>query len=316
MDASFEQLVAPHRRELHAHCYRMCGSVHEADDLLQESLVRAWKGLPGFEGRASLRTWLYKVATSVCLDALARKKPRLLPMNVEPASPPTVVPTPPEDPSFLEPYADAGALMTSPESRYAAKESVALAFLVALQELPPKQRAVLLLCEVLGFGAAECAEMLGMTVAAVNSALQRARQTLDEREPDEADDAPSDEATMTALRRYVDAWVSADVSLLVSLLREDATLAMPPLSTWFSGAEAVGQAMAALVFTPNAKGTFQLVPIEPNGAPGFAIYQRDESGVYRAIAIHALSLRGGRIAGIMAFLDPRLFPRFGLPIER
>ena len=286
-DAAFARLIAPFRRELRAHCYRMAGTLHDADDLLQESLLRAWKGLASFEGRASLRTWLYKVTTHACLDKLdSRAAPREL-----------VEPCPPE-------------LYASPESEYERRETIALAFLVALQLLTPKQRAVLILRDVVGIDAAECAELLGLSVAAVNSALQRAREAVAERPDTRLEHDPDRDA---ALARYVDAWERADSAALIALLRDDATLAMPPTPETFFGASAIGGAIEHMVFGPAGPGAFRLVATEANGAPAFAGYRRDEAGVMRAAALHLVATRGGRVASIVAYLDPTLFARFGLP---
>jgi RNA polymerase sigma-70 factor (ECF subfamily) len=314
---AFEQLISPFRRELRAHCYRMSGSLSDADDLLQESLIRAWKGLPQFEGRSGLRTWLYKVATSACLDALDKKtSARLLPFDMGPAHDPRApFGAPRLEPVWLEPcpddvWADAPV---SPEAKYGARESVALAFLAMLQLLPPKQRAVLVLRDVLGWQAAECAELLELSVAAVNSALQRARDTLATRD-DARPHAPlGDTETRDLLVRYVRAWELADVPALVSLLHEDATLSMPPLSEWLEGASTIGASIAAMVLTGDARGRFRLVATHANGQPAFAAYERDAAtGQFRAYALHVLTIDDDRIASITAFLNPALFSDFGL----
>lgn len=309
-EEAFRRLVSPFERELTAHCYRMSGSLHDAEDLVQESLLRAWKGLPGFEGRASLRTWLHRVTTSVCLDELDRRRPRLLPMDLGPANGPTSAPR--LEPIWLEPCPAAfyDEAPTSPEARVGARESVALAFLVALQRLPPRQRAVLLLRDVLGYEASECAEMLDSTVASINSALQRARDTLSSTS---APRPTMDDETRSLLMRYVRAWEEADVGALVTLLREDASLAMPPLEAWAQGAHAIGASIGAMVFVPGARGRFRLVPTEASGLPAFAAYERRDDGAFHPLSIHVLDVRDGRIAAITAFLDVSLFARFGLP---
>lgn len=290
-ERAFARLVEPHRKELRAHCYRMAGSLLDADDLLQESLLRAWRGLASFEGRASLRTWLYKVTTHACLDQLDRKGPRLLPQDMGPASDGRVGP-PIEDAAFVEP---------APADLYERREDVALAFLVALQLLTPKQRAALILRDVVGMEASECAELLGLSVAAVNSALQRAREVLAARPhaapPPERDDA--------VLARYIDAWQRADSAALVALLREDATLAMPPIREWIAGAAAIGRSIQDMVFGPAGPGVFRLVPTEANGLPGFAAYQNGQP-----LAIHVIELAGGKIAAITAFIAPALVAKF------
>ncbi len=315
-EGAFARLVAPYRRELRAHCYRMSGSIHDADDLLQDSLLRAWRGLKSFEGRSSLRTWLYKITTRACLDALDQRAARVLPMELGPAvAPGASMSAPRLDPIWIEPApAELYGDEVSPEARYGRRESVALAFLVALQLLPAKQRVVLILHDVLGWQAAECAELLELSEAAINSALQRARQTVATRaESEKAASLPiGDAGTAALLARYVEAWELADVSRLVSLLREDATLAMPPLPEWIAGAAAIGAAIDAMVFAPAGRGAFRLIATEANGLPAFAAYQL-EGGELRARAIHVLEIRDGRIASMVAFLDAALFQPFGLP---
>jgi RNA polymerase sigma-70 factor (ECF subfamily) len=297
----------------------MSGSLHDADDLLQESLLRAWKGLSAFEGRSSLRTWLYKVATSACLDALDKRSARLLPMDLGPASDPREPMAAARlDSIWVEPcpeelYAEAPS---SPEARYSQRESVALAFLVALQLLPASQRAVLILRDVLGWQAAECAELLNLSVAAANSALQRARETLASRAVGRrvAPSSPADAVTSALLARYVQAWELADIPALVSLLHDDATLAMPPLPSWLRGAAAIGSSIERMVLTPGARGTFRLAATRANGLPAFAAYRRETGGgALRSQAIHLIEVDGSRIAAITAFLSPTLFGRFGLP---
>lgn len=316
-EQAFRRLVEPYRRELRAHCYRMSGSLHDADDLVQESMLRAWRGLAGYEGRASLRTWLHRVTTNACLDALDKRGARVLPRDVGTPSDPSAEMAPDAELTWLEPAPDALADTTpvSPEARYDARESIALAFLTALQHLPPRQRAVLLLRDVIGHDAAECAEILETTVVSVNSALQRARETLAARPS--AVPPKEDGATSALLARYVHAWEQADVGALVSLLREDATLAMPPYAGWMQGRAAIGASIGAMVLPPEARGTLSLVPIRANGAPAFAMYARDAAtGELRAAAIHVVTVEDGAIRAIDAFLDPTLFPRFGLPAAR
>jgi RNA polymerase sigma-70 factor (ECF subfamily) len=317
---AFALLIEPFRRELRAYCYRLSGSLHDADDLVQDSLLRAWRGLKSFEGRSSLRTWLYKVATSACLDALEKRSPRRLPMDLGPAvSAAASLASPRMEPIWVEPWPDeAGDLdrRSSPEARYTLRESVGLAFLVALQLLPASQRAVLLLRDVLGWKASECGELLGLSVAAVNSALQRARETIDRRAPALRDASPvvKDERTAALLARYVEAWETADVDALVSLLREDATLAMPPLPQWLQGAQEIGTSLAAMLLVPGSRGAFRLVPMGANGLPAFAAYHREEiTGGWQALSIQVVEVLDGRIASIVAFLDTSLFGPFGLP---
>ena len=314
--AQFDTLVAPFRRELKAHCYRMSGSVHDAEDLLQDTLLRAWRGLAKFEGRSSVRTWLYRVATSACLDAADKKKARTLPMSMGPKSTSTDGMQPDPEVSWLEPL-PVGMVPDAPpnpEARFSARESVSLAFLAALQRLPPKQRAVLILRDVLGWPADECAELLETSVPSVNSALQRARDTMATAsavpppKPQE-----SDTATRTLLARYVRAWEEADVPGLVALLHEDAVLSMPPFSSWFQGPRDIGNAIGGMVLPPDAKGVYRLVPVSANGDPGFAMYAKDPaSGAFRAQAIHVIRISGTKVAEVTAFLDPKLFAAFEL----
>jgi RNA polymerase sigma-70 factor (ECF subfamily) len=318
--AAFGKLVEPYRRELRAHCYRMSGSLHDAEDLVQDSLVRAWRGISGFEGRSSVRTWLYRVATNACLDALDQKKGRALPMDLapSPAGPGEPLGPPRLEPMWLEPcpaelYADA---VPAPDARYGARESVALAFLAALQLLPARQRALLILHDVLGWPAAECAELVDLSVAAVNSALQRARETLSKQggRARAHPTPPADDTIRSLLARYVQAWEQADVASLVSLLHEDATLSMPPLPQWLQGAQAIGASIGAMVLTPEAVGAFRLRETAANGLHALAAYRLDpSSGEHRAYALHLLTFEGDRIAAITAFLDGTLVEMFGLP---
>ncbi len=302
----FRDLVEPHRRELRAYCYRMAGSLHDADDLLQESLLRAWKNIDRFEGRAALRTWLYRVTHSACLDALERRPPRMLPLDVGPAARPSdAMPAPRTEPVWLEPcpasvYAD---LPPSPEARYDARESVALAFLAALQLLPPRQRAVLLARDVLGWSAEACADTFETTVAAVNSALARARETLESRAPKWRPALRDDDETTRALvARYVQAWERSDASQLEALLREDATLSMPPMPLWLSGARDIAASIGAMVFARTPPGTLTLSVTVASGAPALVMRR---NGVVESL--HVLTIRDGAIAAIDAFLDPRSF---------
>ncbi|MBS2021141.1 MAG: RNA polymerase subunit sigma-70 [Deltaproteobacteria bacterium] len=308
--AAFARLIQPFRRELRAHCYRMAGALHDADDLLQESLLRAWRGLAGFEGRAGLRTWLYSVTTHACLDQLEKRSARSLPQAMGPAVLPHEVGQRLEDSAFLGP-APAAELLSeddAPEAQVSQRESVALAFLLALQTLTPKQRAALILRDVVGMEASECAEVLGLTIPSINGALLRAREVLAQRPPMPAPD-PQRSAV---LARYVEAWERADTSALVALLREDATLAMPPIPQWLRGAREIGASIEAMVFSLAGPGGFRLVPIEANSEPALAAYARDPSGVFRATALHLVDVRDGQIAGLIAFLSPALFAKFGL----
>ncbi len=304
-----------HRAALTGHCYRMLGSPFDAEDAVQETMVRAWRSREKFQGRASLRTWLYRIATNVCLDGLSDRSRRARPMEEGPAG--TV-----EDPldalprsHWLEPVADARALPAEadPHQRSVLRQSIRLAFVAALQHLPPRQRAALLLTEVLGWSAAEVAVCLETSVAAVNSALQRARATLASRGA-----APAGEGLTAAqsrlLERYVDAFLRYDVDALVALLRDDATLSMPPYTLWLRGPEAI---RAWLLGRGAPCRGSRLVPVGACGSPAFAQYRSSgPAGGYHAWALIVLELLGDRIAAWNAFLDTeKLFPLFGLPLR-
>src|SRR5256714_6172688 len=252
-EGAYARLAEAYRGELHAHCYRMLGSVHDAEDALQDALLRAWRGLGKFEGRSSLRSWLYTISTNTCLNAIARRPKRVLPIDYAPASDPHEGPGEPVIESvWVEPYPDETLGLedgfASPEARYEQREAVELAFVAALQNLPPNQRAVLILREVLGFSAREVADSLETSVASVNSALQRARKTVDERLPEQSQQATlrslGDDGLRKVVDGYVDAWQRGDVEAVVGMLTEDATFAMPPLRTWFSGREGIAAFLA------------------------------------------------------------------------
>jgi RNA polymerase sigma-70 factor, ECF subfamily len=303
-----------HRRALTGHCYRMLGSAADADDAVQETLVRAWKSLDRYEGRASLRTWLHRIATNVCLDTLSDGARRARPFEEGPAGSIDHVLEVRDRTHWLEPIPDARAIAADgdPFELAVQRQSIRLAFVSALQHLPPRQRAALLLTDVLGWSAAEVAECLGMTVAAVNSGLQRARATIATRGGTASPDALSEEET-ELLERYVDAFQSYDVDGLVSLLREDATFSMPPYTLWLQGQEPV----RGWLNGPGAecRGS-RLVPVAASGSPAFAQYRRgEEEGTYKAWALIVLELGGGRISAWNSFLDTeKLFPMFGLPL--
>jgi RNA polymerase sigma-70 factor, ECF subfamily len=305
----FELAVEPHRAGLRAHCYRMLGSAADAEDALQETLLRAWRGLPAFEGRSSLRGWLYRIATNVCLRMIERRPKRVLPVDYGPPSDPHDAP---EDavaePLWLEPYADDG-----PDARYEERESVELAFVAALQHLPARQRAVLLLRDVLGFAPAEIAEALDASPASVYSALQRAHETVAQRVPAQSQQATlraiGDERLRELVERYVAAWERSDVDAIVALLTEDATFAMPPRPSWYRGRDAVGAFLAARPLS--RPRSWRLVPIRANAQPGFGVYLNG-----RAHGIELLTLApDARIAAVTAFHLPAAFAGFGLPKE-
>jgi RNA polymerase sigma-70 factor (ECF subfamily) len=288
---------------------------------VQETLLRAWRRLDTYAGRAPLRAWLYKIATNACFDALAKRPRRVLPTTqYAPADPRQPFAPPVTEAIWLEPYPDdlIAEPETGPEARYSSRESVSLAFLAALQSLPPRQRAVLILCDVLDWRASEAAALLDITVSAVNSALHRARVTLKKHYHTRGLEAVSSVSFDITLRplldRYVQVWESADIDGLVKLLREDATLSMPPLPTWYAGREAIAAAAQAMVFAgDDARGRWLMRPIRANRQPAFAAYQRDAAGAYHAFGISVLTIEQSQITNIITFLDPALFPRFALP---
>ncbi|MFI0447303.1 sigma-70 family RNA polymerase sigma factor [Actinomadura sp. 6N118] len=304
-EEAFGRLVAPYRSELHAHCYRMLGSVQDAEDALQDALLGAWRGLATFEGRSSLRTWLYRITTNACLRFQDKRPRRILSADYGPAIPPDGdLGEPVTGPVWLEAYPDE-------ETRYELRESVELAFVAALQHLPANQRAVLILREVLGFSAAEVAESLDTSVASVNSALQRARKTVDERVP-----ARSQQATLRALgeeaeREFVDAmvvaWERADVETILGMLTRDVRFTMPPLPAWFDGRDDVGAFLRERVFaTP-----WRMVPTRANGQIALLCYQSDENGRFNLGALNVFTLNEDNlITEITAFLDPAVVARF------
>jgi len=323
-EGAFRELLEPRRGELHAHCYRMLGSVHDAEDALQETMLRAWRGLPDFQGRSSLRSWLYRIATNVCLNAIEKRRGRTLPVDYGPAAadPPDDAHEPPlvESGIWLEPYPDEALGLAdgraAPDARYEQRESVELAFVAALQHLPGNQRAALILREVLGFSAREVAESLETTPASVNSALQRARRLVDERLPERSQQATlrslGDERLGEIVAAYMAALEAADVGAMVTLLTEDATWSMPPDPSWYRGHEAIAGFLAAGPF----RARWRHVPTRANGQPAVGCYAFDEqAGSYVAMVIDVLTLRGTQIAEVTAFIDRAMFARFGLPDE-
>jgi RNA polymerase sigma-70 factor (ECF subfamily) len=304
-----------HRAALTGHCYRMLGSASEAEDAVQETMVRAWRNLDQFEGRASLRTWLYRIATHVCLDALSDRSRRARPMELGPAGsidePLTTLP----GSAWIEPIPDVHALPADadPAEAIVLRQSIRLAFVAALQHLPAKQRAALLLTEVLGWAVAEVAESLDTSVAAVNSALQRARATLSTRDLTEPR-APLSDAQSTLVNRYMDAFQRYDVDALTKLLHEDATLSMPPYALWLRGHVSIRGWLTGR--GAGCRGS-RLVPTAACGSPAFGQYRPGGPGEgHRPWALIVLELSGDRIAAMNSFLDTEaLFPRFGLPPE-
>jgi RNA polymerase sigma-70 factor (ECF subfamily) len=320
-DRAFRRLLEPHRRELQAHCYRMLGSPEEARDQVQETFLRAFRKLGTLEaksGRASLRSWLYAIATRSCLDALEQRRPRQMVIGNFTASDPRAPLLPPvEQARWVEPFPDGwlGDEEPGPDARYSQRESIALALTAALQLLPPRQRATLLLRDVLGLAAVETAALLETTVAAVNSALQRARATLEQaraEEPEMPRSLHTDEER-ALLDRYLEAWHQADTGRLIALLREDAAFEMPPLPSWYLGADAIAAFLGAGLFR-DARGRYKMIATGANGMPAAAAYERDdESGLFHPRGIHVLLVENGAIRRISAFLIPSLFPIFGLP---
>ena len=312
----FTGLTSRFRGELLAHCYRMLGSAEEAEDLVQETYLRAWRSYEGFEGRSSVRTWLYRIATNACLTALERRGRRPLPSGLGgPAGDPEApVVAGPEVP-WLQPLPDAllAGEHEDPASVAVSREGIRLAFVAALQYLSARQRAVLIMRDVLQWPAAEAAELLGMTTTAVNSGLRRARAQLAEVLPAEDELAePADPDRRALLDRFAAAFENADVSGLAELLREDVALEMPPLLTWFAGRADVARFFASSpVFA--APGQLRLVPVRANGQPAFAAYQRGPDGTYRAYAVTVPTVTATGIARIVTFFDPGLFGSFGLP---
>ncbi len=307
---AYGRLFEPYRGELHAHCYRMLGSTHDAQDALQDVLLRSWRGLARFEGRSALRPWLYTIATNTCLNHIARRPKRVLPVDYGPATDPHDGPGEPIVESvWVEPYPDETLGLedglAGPEARYEQRESVELAFIAALQHLPATQRAVLILREVLGFSAKEVAETLETTVASVNSGLQRARKSVDERLPEQSQQATlralGDEALRDMVNGYVDAWERNDVDAVVAMLTEDATFAMPPLASWFRGREEIATFLAGWPLSGTWR--WRVVHARANGQPALAYYAWDEDErSHLPFALNVLTLRGGLISDVTAFV--------------
>jgi len=322
-EGAFAALVEPRRGELQAHCYRMLGSVHDAEDALQDALLRAWRAVGGVTARGgSIRPWLYKIATNTCLDMIAKRPKRVLPIDHGPAADPHDGPGQPLLESiWVEPYPD------SPDARYEERESVELAFVAALQHLPATQRAILILREVLGYSAKETADLLDTTAAAVNSGMQRARAAVDSRVPEETQQATlralGDDGVREIVERYMDAWERGDVEAVVSMLADDAILTMPPMATWYSGIAAVRVFLEEFAFAKTWDGSrftagqrvVRLVPARANGQIAFGAYKLDDSTTFRPYTLQVLFLRGDRIQEIAGFVTPDLFRHFDLPAE-
>jgi RNA polymerase sigma-70 factor (ECF subfamily) len=316
-EGAFRDLVEPRRPELHAHCYRMLGSVHDAEDALQETLLRAWRGLPRFEARSSLRSWLYRIATNTSLNVIEKRPKRVLPVDYGPPADPHDSPGEPLVESiWLEPYPDETLGLedgrAAPEARYEQRESVELAFVAALQYLPANQRAVLILREVLGFSAGEVAQSLETSVAAVNSALQRARKTVDERLPEQSQQATlsslGDERLRGIVERYTEALQHSDVDAMVTMLSEDASWSMPPMPRWYRGHAAI----AAFLTDYPLQERWRHIPTRANGQLAVGCYMWDaEKESYIAAVLDVLTLRGTRIVEVTGFVSPWVSLRFG-----
>jgi RNA polymerase sigma-70 factor, ECF subfamily len=316
---AFAQLIDPYRRQLLVHCYRILGSFEDAEDMLQETLVKAWKHLASFEERSSVRAWLYKVATNTSLDALDSRRVRGLPKELYARGDPNQpLPAPTQEANWVEPIPDEwidGQPDIYPEARYEVRESITLAFIAALQKLPGRQRAVIILCDVMGWSSNEAAEILDMTTASVNSALQRARETLKQTERKTIPPRLNEQLS-ALLARYVAAWETADSTALIAVLREDVALTMPPLPVWFSGHTDIQAFLDGFLFKSMSPFKVKLVAVRANGSPAFATYQMDKDGIYRAAAIQILTIENGKITEINDYLtfDGQLFSRFHLDL--
>lgn len=320
---AFEKLAEPLRREIKVHCYRMLGSVHEAEDAVQETLLRGWRSFDGFVGRGTFRAWFYRIATNVCLDVISRRKQhqRLLPNQLGPATLEMPDGKRNEDVAWLEPFPDSelesiADEAPTPEERYTMRQSVRLAFVALLQVLPPRQRAVVLLCDVLGWSAAESATLLDVSAASINSALQRARETLGKRYTQPRLPTPEDAADkQDLLDRYVRAWESLDVDGLASVLKEDAVYTMPPISQWYQGRHAI---RTFFEWAWRSYDGYKVVPTAANGQPAFAAYSRAaRHEPLVAHSIHVLGLERGEVSELTLFVRPTgpgLFASFGLPL--
>jgi RNA polymerase sigma-70 factor (ECF subfamily) len=311
----FARLADPYRRELMAHCYRMLGSVHDAEDLVQETYLRAWKAYEQFEGRSSLRTWLYRIATSACLTALEGRNRRPLPTGLgAPSSDPADDIAVQNEVPWLEPIPDSSVGDEGdPASIVTGRESIRLAFIAALQHLPPRQRAVLVLRDVLKWRAAEVAEAIGISTAAVNSLLQRARTQIEQAAPTEDTvTAPTSPEQRELLERYATAFENYDVTAMVELFTSDAVWEMPPFPTWYQGPENI-VGLIQHQCPAEGPGDMRMIPSSANGQPAFGLYMRGDDGVHRKFGIQVLTMNGARVAHVAMFFDLSLFETFGLP---
>jgi RNA polymerase sigma-70 factor, ECF subfamily len=321
-EGAFGSLIEPYRSELQAHAYRMLGSFHDAEDAMQETMLRAWRGIARFEGRSSLRSWLYTITTNSSLRLIERRPKRVLPIEYgPPADPHAEVGKPLVESVWIEPYPDerlpAEDESASPEARYEQRESVELAFTAALQHLPPRQRAALIMADVLGFSPAEVAEALEATPASIYSALQRARKATEEQLPERSQQETvaelDDEHVREIVDRFMEAWEAADVERIRALLTDDCVLAMPPWAEWFNGRDAVMDFLPRGPLQPGHR--WKLVPTRANGQPAFGCYYADGDRRKRAEGIILLGFsEDGQISEITSFRDEELFPKFGLPL--
>jgi RNA polymerase sigma-70 factor, ECF subfamily len=313
-DADFSHLAEPYRRELLAHCYRMTGSLHDAEDLVQETLLRAWKAYDRFEGKSSIRTWLHRIATNTCLTALEGRRRRPLPTGLgAPSSDPTAELVENREVPWLEPLPTLSEDPADPSVIISARESVRLAFVAALQHLSPRQRAVLLLRDVLGWRSAEVAEAVGTTTIAVNSLLQRARSQLETVRPSSTDKLAAPESTEARdlLARYIAAFESYDIDRLVEMFTAEAVWEMPPYTGWYQGAAAIVTLIHQQCPAESA-GDMRLLPLVANGQPAAAMYMR-QGDVHVPFQLHVLDVTPGGVSHVVAFLDDSLFAKFGLP---
>ena len=318
---AFAQLINPYRAELMAHCYKMLGSQHDAEDALQDALLRAWRGLKQFAGRSGVRSWLYAITTNACLRAIERRPKRVLPIDYgPPADPHSALSEPLVESAWVEPYAD--ELLTgsnepsAPDARYERRETIELAFIAALQHLPPRQRAVLILRDVLGFSGAEVADALETSTDAVYSTLQRAHETVDARLPEQSQQATlralGDAGLREIVEVFVDAWERSDVEALAAKLTEDALFAMPPRPEWYRGRDAIAAFLSAIPLSGRAR--WRVIPTRANGQLAFAQYMWvEDAEAFLPHAIAVVGLDGDRIGEIMIFLGPPEFRPFGVP---
>lgn len=318
----FVTLIEPYRQELHAHCYRLMGSMQDAEDMVQETFLRAWRKRESIELPQYLRAWLYKIATNICLDELKKQPQRVVPMTYQEVSLEVEhIPANVMEPIWLEPFPDR-LLMNieaNPEGYFVAKETIHLAFVTALHLLPPRQRAILILRDVLEWPATEVATVLEITVSAVKSALHRARSTLARHygrpQTSEVSAIALDENAQRQLREYVNAWEQADVEGLLRLLKEDATFSMPPIPSWYRGHDVIRRLISKTVFGGQAAGRWRLIPTRANRQIAFGLYRRSEvDGIYEAYGIQVLEFTGGGIVDIITFRNPPLFRFFDLPM--